>query len=101
MFENRKLSGSTNDCLLSVDGTDVRIPNHGRKFASFKFKGKSALRYELALDITNGDLVWLNGPFPAGAWPYIENFHICRSLWLDMGECVEEDDGYIGDAHTR
>jgi hypothetical protein len=29
IFESRKDSGSLNDCLLSVDGTDVRIPQQG------------------------------------------------------------------------
>lgn len=101
IFENRKQSGSTNDCLLSVDCTDLRIPQHGRKFASHKFKGKSALRYELALDIISGDLVWVNGPFPAGAWPDIEIFRDCLSQWLDLGERIEADDGYIGDAPDK
>ena len=27
--ENRKSSGSLNDCLVSVDGTDLRIPQQG------------------------------------------------------------------------
>ena len=31
-------------------------------------------RYELALDIKNGHLVWVNGPYAAGAWPDVEIF---------------------------
>jgi hypothetical protein len=81
LFENRKKSGSLNDCLVSVDGTDLRIPQQGpaRKgnpFSSHKYKGKSALRYELAVDIKTGyDLVWINGPFPAGAYPDWIRYH--------------------------
>jgi hypothetical protein len=29
LFERRKDSGSLNDCLISVDGTDVCIPQQG------------------------------------------------------------------------
>lgn len=97
-FESRKNSGSSNDCLLSVDCTDVRIPNHGPMFASHKFKGKSGLRYELAIDILTGDLVWINGPFPCGMFPDIVIFRHTLSKWLDEGERVEADDGYVGDA---
>jgi hypothetical protein len=42
--------------------------------------------------------VWINEPFLAGAFPGIENFHSCLSLWLDQDERVEADDGPIGDA---
>ena len=55
-------------------------------------------RYELALDIKNGHLVWVNGPYAAGAWPDIEIFRDFLSQWLDPGERVEADDGYVGDA---
>jgi hypothetical protein len=61
---------------------------------SYKFKG-AGLRYELALSIIHGDIVWLNGPFPCGA---------CNNLTilqygglkdaLEEGERVEADDGY-------
>jgi hypothetical protein len=41
-----------NDCTMTVDGTDFRIPQNeaatkGNAFASHKYAGKSALRYEL------------------------------------------------------
>ncbi len=42
--------------------------------------------------------MWINGPFPAGAFPDVEIFRSCLSLWLDRDERVEADDGYIGDA---
>lgn len=85
-----------NDCLISVDGTDIRIPEHGRVFYSHKFK-KSAFRYEVALCILTGDIVWLNGPYPAGKWPDINIFRDSLQSHLERGERVEADDGYIGD----
>jgi len=43
-----------NDCLMSIDGTDFRIPQKGaakkgNAFVSHKYAGKSALRYELSI----------------------------------------------------
>ena len=56
IFENRKKSGSVNGCLISIDGTDCRIPQQGpavkgNPFSSHKFAGKCALCYELGVDI--------------------------------------------------
>jgi hypothetical protein len=50
-----------NDCLMSVDGTHFRIPQKGaakkgNPFGSHKYAGKSALRYELGVDILMG--IW-------------------------------------------
>ena len=92
-----------NDCLISVDGTNLRIPQQGHvakrnSWASHKYAGKSALRYELGVDTITGHLVWINGPFPAGEFPDVAIFRSCLSLWLDQDERVEADDGYIGDA---
>ncbi len=42
--------------------------------------------------------MWINGPFPAGAFPDVEFFCSSLSLWLDRDERVEADDGYIGNA---
>ena len=42
--------------------------------------------------------MWINGPFPAGAFPDVEIFRSCLSLWLDRDERVEADDGYISNA---
>jgi hypothetical protein len=62
-----------NDCTMTVDGTDFRIPQKGvvtkgNAFASHKYAGKSALRYELGVDILAGNLVWIQGPYPAGKY---------------------------------
>ena len=54
-----------------MDGTDFRIqeptPFH-RRWYSHKFHGP-AVRYEVAINIQNGYICHVNGPFPAGAWP--------------------------------
>jgi hypothetical protein len=42
--------------------------------------------------------VWINGPFPAGAFPCVAIFCSCLSLWLDRDERVEANHGYIGNA---
>ncbi|KAL9180930.1 hypothetical protein ACHAXT_009735 [Thalassiosira profunda] len=102
VFENRKVHRRNyNDCLLSVDGVDCKIPNHGPAFASHKFAGKSALRYELAIDIEKGDLSWIHGPFPAGNWPDINIFRHALKWQLDEYERVEADDGYRGDVKIK
>ena len=81
---------------MSVDGTDCRIPNHGKLFASHKFNGKSGLRYEVGISIIDGFIVWLNGPFACGEWPDINIFRNSLQSFLDDGERVEADNGYRG-----
>ena len=82
---------------MSVDGTDFRIPNRGRAFYSHKFK-KSGLRYEVAVCIKTGKIVWINGPFQCGCFPDITIFQDALMHELLEGERVEADDGYIGEA---
>ena len=86
-----------NDCLVSVDGTDFQIFEHGRDFFSHKNK-KSGLRYEVSLCILSGHLVWINGPFACSLWPDVTIFRDSLMSHLEQGECVEADDGYIGEA---
>ncbi len=79
VFENRKDSGSLNNCLISVDGTDVRIPQQGpaipgNPFSVFKLKGKCGLRYEIGVDILAGNIMWVNGPYAAGKYTDIDFF---------------------------
>ena len=103
-FESR-LGGHDvgNDCLMSVDGTDFRITQKGiakkgNAFGSHKYAGKSALRYELGVDILAGKLIWIQGPYPAGKWPDIKIFTSVLAHFLEPGERVEADDGYRGHA---
>jgi hypothetical protein len=72
VFESRLGAHSVgNDCLMSIDGTDLCIlqkgaATRGNAVGSHKYAGKSALRYELGIDILAGNLVWVSGPYPAG-----------------------------------
>ena len=81
-----------------MDGTDFRIlePSpFSKKWFSHKFKGPG-LRYEIAVGIQLGHIVWTNGPFPAG----IPDINIFRSSLKDKlveGERVEADKGYRGE----
>ena len=68
-FEDRRIdSDEDTEFIMSVDGTDFFI-QEPRKFSSdwFSHKNISAcVRYEVALDIPTGRIVWINGPFPPG-----------------------------------
>ena len=98
MWENRFKGDKGNDCLVSCDGTDFKIPEYGPTFSSHKFAKKSGLRYEVCICILTGDIVWIHGPFPCGKFPDITIFR--KSLLSHLGEAerVEADDGYIGEA---
>ena len=92
-----------NDCTITVDGTDFCIPQKGaatkgNAFASHKFAGKSALRYEMGVDILVGNLVWIQRPYPAGNGKYTDIKIYNKGLrnFLQPGERVEADDGYPG-----
>ena len=87
-----------NDCLVSVDGTDVLIQEQSpwsRMWYSHKFKGPG-LRYEVALSIRTGLIVWLNGPFPCGSFPDLKIFRNGLQGMLGQFERVEADAGYVG-----
>ena len=49
------------------------------------------------MDIIEGNLVWVEGPYPAGT-PDITIFRNGLSHHLDPFERVEADDGYVGEA---
>ena len=84
---------------MTVDGTDFLIPQKGaatkgNAFASHKYAGKSALRYELGVDILAGNLVWIQGPYPAGNYTDIKIFNKVLRNFLEPGNRVEADEGY-------
>jgi hypothetical protein len=86
---------------MTVDGTDFRDPQRGtatkgNAFASHKYAEKSALRYELDVSILGGDLVWIQGPYPAGKFTDIKIFNKVLRHFLDPGERVEANEGYVG-----
>lgn len=96
LWQNRFRNDIRNDCLVSVDGTDFRIfepkPFHPGWY-SHKFHGPG-LRYEVALCIRSGDIVWVSGPFPCGEWSDLKIFDNELSHYLSPGERVEADKGY-------
>lgn len=83
-------------CKVTVDGTDCPIyeptPFH-KGWYSHKFKGPGA-RYEVAVCIQTGWIVWVNGPYPCGEWPDLK---IARGNIMRMmlpGEMFLADGGY-------
>ena len=68
-----------NDCTMTIDRTGFRIPQKGiakkgNAFASHKYAEKSALCYKLGVDILARNLVWIQGPYPAGKYTDIKIF---------------------------
>jgi hypothetical protein len=86
---------------MTVDGTDFRIPEQGPTFSSHKYNMKSGFRYEVALCIKTGSIVWFNGPFACGKWQDITIFRMGLMTYLEEGERVKADDGYVGEAPRR
>ena len=84
-------------CKITVDGTDFWIyepsPFDTKKWYSHKINGP-AVRYEVAVCIKTGWIVWINGPFPAGAWPDINIARSSLIHFLDNGEYYCADGGY-------
>ena len=84
---------------MTVDGTDFQIYEptpFSKKWYSHKFAG-AGLRYEVAVCIQTGDIVWFNGPFPCGSWPDLKIFRSGLKEKLLHGEMVEADRGYRGE----
>ena len=66
------------------------------RFFSHKFRS-SGLKFEVAICIQTGDIVWINGPFRCGA----NDITIARQALipaLDDGEMAEADGGYGGES---
>jgi hypothetical protein len=88
---------------MTVDGANFRIPQKGaakkgNALASHKYAGKSALRYKLSIDILAGNLVWIQGPYPAGKYKDIKKISKVLRNFLKPGQRVEADVGYRGHA---
>ena len=60
---DKRLKGDVGyECLVSVDGTDFRIPQQSpfsSAWFSHKFNGPG-LRYEVGVSIIGGSIVWIN-----------------------------------------
>jgi hypothetical protein len=59
--------------------------------------GKSALHYELDMSILGGDLMWIQGPYPTGKFTDIKILNKVLRHFLDPGEQVKADEGFVGD----
>lgn len=94
LFENRKKEDTGNDCLLSIDGTDIRITLPTCKQLYSKKSKKSALRYEVGLCIKTGDICWVNGGYPPGEKNDDMIFQDALVDELEEGELIETDMGY-------
>ena len=82
-------------CLVTVDGTDFRIPEPSpldTQWYSHKFKGPG-LQYEIAVCIRTGKIVSYNGPFECGRWPDLNIFRNKVKRMLPVGERVVADRG--------
>lgn len=98
-WENRKHGNTPFRCKVSVDGTDFRIREPSEwstKWYTPKFNGPG-LRYEVAVCINTGHIVWCHGPFACGLNPDIRIFRLGLKHALDDGERVECDNGYRGE----
>ena len=85
-------------CSVSVDGTDFKVQEpspFNPKMKSHKFNG-SALKYEVAISIFSGDIVWVYGPHE-GSKHDITIFRESLKGILEDGEMVEADQGYRGE----
>jgi hypothetical protein len=97
-WENRFAGDQLNRCLVSVDGTDFIIQEPS-PFSSSWYSHKSngpALRYEIAICIQTGWIVFYHGPFPAGMSD-LKIFRIKLKTILGPLEKVIADKGYRGD----
>jgi hypothetical protein len=86
---------------MSINGTNFWIPQAGKVttgnwFASHKYAFKSALCYKIGVSILGGDLVWIQGPYPAGRFTNINIFNKVLQYFLEPGKRVEADNGYVG-----
>ena len=89
--------------ILSVDGVDCWIPepthpiwSQDKDYYSHKFN-KAGLRYELGISLSESRLIWMNGPFKAGASDnaIFKNHGLKRKLKATK-KMVIADGGYKG-----
>lgn len=84
-----------------MDGTDFRIQEPSpfdQKWFSHKFHGPG-LRYEVALSIKTGNIVWVNGGVPCGEYPDMKLALESLVSYLDIGEKIVADKGYRNPLH--
>ena len=84
-------------CFVSVDGIDFSIDEPERpmnpKWYSHKLN-RAGIRYELAVAIHTGWIIWSNGPFPAGEYSDLTIVRQSLNHCLCNNECYIADGGY-------
>lgn len=94
---NARLIGRSS-ALVTIDGTDMPIElGFNKAFYGVKFN-HSGLKYEIAVCIATGHIVWINGPFRCGE----NDLNVSRTAItgaLDEGEKTVADGGYRGEPH--
>ena len=111
--KNLKTGYKYRTCKVTVDCTDCPIneplPLTGARLKLFGKKdpmwfsekmNHAGVRYEVAVCIRTGEIVWVNGPFPCGEKNDIAIFRSKLKGKLDEGEMVEADNGYGGEGKT-
>lgn len=79
-----------------MDGTDFRIfepTPFNCKWFSHKFHGPG-VRYEVAVALHSGHIVWINGPFPCGRWPDLRIARESLIYQVNRNERMIADGGY-------
>lgn len=85
-------------CRVTIDGTDFQIDEpvpFDKSYKSPKAKG-AAVKYEVAISIYSGDIVWIHGPH-VGSKNDLTIFREKLKYKLDPEEMAEVDAGYKGE----
>lgn len=102
LWSNRLVGDTGKRCKISVDGTDFRIPQQYPKkpYYSYKYNGPG-LRYEVAVCIRTGEIVWINGPFNPGQFMDLMVFRLgLKQKLLFAGEKAQADGIYACETRT-
>ena len=99
-WDNRFLPGNglrrRCEVFVTVDGTDFRIKDpspFSTSWYSHKYKGPG-VRYEVAICIATGWIVWIRGPYRCGSWPDLSIARDALHYCLENGERYVADNGY-------
>lgn len=102
-WANRLMRDRGRTCRVTIDCLDCRLLEpipFSKRWYTKKFNGPG-FRYEVAVCIQTGWIVWINGPFRCGEMPDITIFRRDLKQMLAPGEMVECDGGYRGDDSCR
>ena len=82
-----------------MDGMDFRIqlPSVGIYGWHSQKINRSGFQYQFVFGIPNGELVHIEGPFPAAHWPDINIYHRTIKQMLLSGEKIFANFGYWGE----